>query len=227
MINIKNIHKPSRLTRRSRRFNFAKKPTSSAPTGPIFIGYNNATFNASSETLSLPSGTQVGDLVICQYANGWIPNAISGWTQWDITTSANWQGAVMSKIMTSGDISTGTVTTTYSNGFNGVMSLATFRGFTYSGGIKSFQKAANGAGGGATGPTATGILINDLVLLFGSSRANGVNSCDTGTLLQEFHDSSNAAGSLYDITGIAGSVTPTFSTTGTVNGYYQTTIIIE
>ena len=201
------------------------KPRSAAASLAL-VGYTNSAFAASSKTLSLPVGSQAGHLCILQDANGWDPNTVAGFTTLNRTIQGNWQGYCAWKILTSGDISTGTVTATFSNSFDVVMSLAVFSGFST--GVKT-SGVSTSSGGGTTnvGPSISTITANDYVLYFGSGRFNGTITPNRGTVLQQFNNGGSATGCLFGEVGVTGTINPSWSYSGTPSGYYQTIIVIE
>ncbi len=205
---------------------FYKPHVSTTPVGNLsLVGYNNSSFASDTEILSLPAGSVVGDLCIVQDGHAYTPNTISGFTTLGIVYGGNWMGYSAWKILTSSDISTGTITATFSNGWNGIMSLAVFSGFST--GVKNSGYVGNGTSvTSVTGPSVSGITSNDYVLYFGSGRMGGAVSIDQGTILQQFNNSA-VAGCLCGGTGIVGTVNPVFTYSVSSLGFYQTVIIIE
>src|SRR5436305_4721989 len=76
-------------------------------------------------TLTLPTGTVAGDTAVFFAAGAWQINTPSGWTVVCTPTNAsNWNGAVFTRVLTSGDISTGTATVTFVNTGDAVAAVA-------------------------------------------------------------------------------------------------------
>src|SRR5690348_8305998 len=95
---------------------------------PTIRGSNIQSSSASSYTVSFPAGTLAGDLAVLFAGHAWTVNTPSGWTAQNALPAANFGGAVFSRVLTSGDISTGSVTVTTTGTFNGVLAIVTFVG---------------------------------------------------------------------------------------------------
>ena len=98
---------------------------------PSIRGSGIQSSSASNFTVSWPSGTAAGDFAIIFGLHGFNIITPPGWTTLaNITGSSNVSGAAFSKVLTSGDITTGSVTVSAGGSFNGVFAIVTFVGST-------------------------------------------------------------------------------------------------
>lgn len=175
--------------------------------------------SASSYTLPWPTGTVSGDQVFFFGEHGFAYNLPSGWTQIDNQAGTNVGGAVFTKIMTSGDITTGSVTVTTTGGYNGVCGLISFVGVVS---YRAVSAQRSGTGSSSVVSTAaTTCYANDMILAWGSNRGISTNTISGYTSLRTV-SATEASAILADVVVVATS-TPTFtcaySTAG--SGYYQ------
>lgn len=118
--------------------------------------------------LALPAGTQAGDLAVI-FAAGSATTPTSGWTQLYSSTGTAWDSSCRWKVLTSGDISTGTITFSSTFNFDGVGAIVTFIGST--GGIR--ETGANNSTVPVTLTTSSAVLNTDAALYFMSLRDTG------------------------------------------------------
>jgi len=176
--------------------------------------------SVSSTSVSWPTGTVAGDVVIIFAGHGWNVITPSGWTSLDNTTGTNWNGACIGKVMTSADITAGSVTVTFGGGFNGVVAAVTLKGTTTN---QFVSKASRQSSSGviSTSVAPLGTLSTDLILCFASTRAN-TTCATTGSTDLASQSGSNASGDVASVTGVSGvfgaTVTNTFGAAGT--GFY-------
>lgn len=162
-----------------------------APSGgstvPALRGSVISNSSASSYTLTFPGGTAAGDLAILFYSHGWIGTTPSGWTQLDRHDASNVNGAAFSKALSSGDISTGSVTISFSGTFDGVVGLVVYQTGTYSD-IGVIQAVQSGVSTGSQSFPIGLLSPNVIALTYGGARGNGVVSFSAGNApLQTVH----------------------------------------
>lgn len=201
----------------------ATTPTLRATT---IIGFNNSTVTA-----PFPAGTIAGDVVIILTSSGWNVNTPTGWTAEDVSTGSNTNGACFAKVMTSADITTGSVTVTYGGSYWGVITLSTIVGTTMSG-IRGFNavRSSSGASSVIVAP-AINFLSTDLILCYISNRGSSTDTMTNTSLLQT-STNTDASGYLGKYTGTLSKIalpsaadlseTATYTTAGT--GYYNVVI---
>jgi hypothetical protein len=181
--------------------------------------------SASSYTVSWPSGTQAGDLAIILVGHGWGANTPSGWTAYKNLTGTNWNGAVFTKILTSQDITAGSVTVSFAGSYDGVLAIITFVGFAS---IAEVDAQRNGSGStSVTLNTSGAAQSTDLLVYFGSNRAASTDTVNSGTLQRQANDGANASGCLYTQTGVSGTLSRTFSYSVAGSGNYQAIVFVR
>lgn len=174
------------------------------PTGPMggvysaqIRGQNMVTSSASSQTVTFPAGTGVGDMAILFCSTGYIVNAVSGWTQLDLQSGTNIGGAVFYKWLTSGDIATGSVTVTYTSGYDATAALVVINGATVVAGTAPVVAAIRQQTGASTQALTTpSNFTGAYPIYFAGVRGNVTISCDHGTQLLQQTDSGAACGQL-------------------------------
>jgi hypothetical protein len=182
---------------------------------------------ATTFTINFPAGTVAGDFALLFGGQGYgFPTGTpSGWTLLSaLFPGSNWGGAAYSKTLTSGDISTGHVSLTFSGNYDGVIAIITFVGAT--GGVRN---AVANSGNVPVGVTST-VVAGDWGIYFGSARSNGVLSVSLGTEEQQATSAGgNGCGALYVQGNIAssGTVTPTYSSSASSVACYVCNVIIE
>lgn len=170
-----------------------------SPVGPAALRStgSGASNTGSSVTIPFPTGTQVGDLVVVFVGSPSTPGVPSGWTTNYSTVVPNWLAIVCSKVMTSSDISTGSVTVSWAGSFFNTYQVASFIGPT-----NGIRETDGQAGVNNTGMTTSGAVVaGDIALFFGSGRATGgtvaVCTVNQGTLDQQASDGIIASSCLY------------------------------
>ncbi|HTF69540.1 MAG TPA: hypothetical protein VK638_43365, partial [Edaphobacter sp.] len=194
---------------------------------PLIRGTGIQASSASSYTVSWPSGTVAGDLAVILVGHGFGVATPSGWTSADNSTGSNWNGAVFSKVLTSGDITAGAVTVNVAGSFDGVVAIVTFVGGTA--GIREADVQRNGTGSSSiTLNTSGAVLSTDTCIYFGSNRGASTDTVNRGTLQQQANDSSSASGALYteSITS-GGATTAIFGYSSAGSGNYQAIVVVK
>jgi Putative Ig domain len=180
--------------------------------------------SASSYTVPWPSGTVAGDLAAIVVGHGFSATIPTGWTSLDNQSGSNWNGAVFSRTLTSGDITTGSVPVNFGGTFDGCLAIATLVGSAYYL-APFFTRSSSGATIVVGTPLGT-IAPALFALYFASNRAASTDTINRGTLQQTVNDGSAASGSLYAETAPAYGTTPTMSYSTAGSGYYQGTLLI-
>lgn len=204
------------------QMNNPSNPNSSVPANnPVIRGSAiQAPGSVSSVTVTWPSGTVAGDLAVITISGGFAASGTqftsAGWTQGCNLSASGWSTGVFYKVLTSGDITTGSFTYGPGGTFNIATAVATFVGGTA--GVRSIDCLAPGASSAATETqTSTGVMqLSDIALVFGSIRtASGGSTvwANRGQLLATATDTAIASGSLYasTISYPAGNISPSCS----------------
>jgi hypothetical protein len=127
----------------------------------------------SSITISLPAGSAAGDLALLFSSQGYSQTVPSGWTSIVSRFTGIYTGFAASKVLTSGDITAGSVTVAAAGSFDGFLGMVTFVGGA--GGVREFALANLGAGpSGAYGCFTSSAVINtDIALYWNGDRNSG------------------------------------------------------
>jgi len=132
-------------------------------------------FNANSVVVNWPSGTVAGDLVLIFTGHGWETLAPVGWSQYANLIGTGSNGAVLGRIMTPADISSGSVTVTFGGSFNGVVQAVSIVGSTVAG-IRSVTGFRSGSAASTIPLNGDSSSDRDLALGFAFNRAASNNS---------------------------------------------------
>lgn len=188
------------------------------------ISYVN---NANSLTFTLPASSAEGDWCIIFAGHGFGVNTPTGWNLQESQTGTNWNGAYFEKELSASDISTGTLSITFTGAYYGIVAGISFT--KKPGYIAYYGSSRNSAGAASRALTTNEPLIatGDYVVTFGSGRYNGTVTCDTGSSLQS-SSNLNASGALYGGSrGSSGNFTTTVSYGGgTPTGDFQAVIVM-
>jgi len=194
-------------------------------TYPTIRGSGMQASSASSYSVSWPTGTVAGDLAIIFIGGGWaIASVPTGWALVDQKTAAYWNGSVIAKILTSGDISSGSVTVNMQGTYDSALSIVTFQGGTTGiSGLVSLQDVSGAATRTLTAPSAA---TGSLYLYFGSGRTSAAVSVSVGSALQAQSDGSAASGALYALSGPPFFGSASFNYADLPDGDYQAIIAV-
>lgn len=133
-------------------------------------------------TLSFPVGTASGDFALVffgTYSSG-TTTGPSGWTQLTVFGRNSYDGYVYYKTLTSGDVSTGSVTATQNPDSGTTVALVVMIGNP--GSIRAYDASAAGGSPASIGLAAQ---VNDLAIYFASTETAATTlSFNTGTQLQ-------------------------------------------
>lgn len=123
---------------------------------------------ATSVTIAFPAGSQAGDLAVL-FASGTVNTVPSGWTSLYTNTTLVWFIIVCSKVLTSGDISAGSVTISGSVAFDNHAGIAVFVGA--GGGVRETEGGVTSGGNSTiTNTTTSGVLSTDTAIYWASMR---------------------------------------------------------
>lgn len=183
-----------------------------------------ALLNTSTMTLTLPTGTIAGDRVVLFIEHAYYPSDPSGWTvHYNGTGGSFCIGGVWSKVMSSGDITTGSVSVSFGGSYNGVICLVTFVGPTF--GVRETVTRVNAGNGDAT--LSSAVLDSDTAVYFCSGRGNSTNTVARGTQLQTA-SGSEASGSVYsEDLAASGTYTAGFTHSVAGSGQFDAAIILK
>jgi hypothetical protein len=191
----------------------------------VAIRSSNITYvnNVASQSVPLPAGAAVNDSCFIFAGSGWNINTPTGWTLVDSETGTNANGAAFSKLLTSADITAGSVTVTFGGSYYGHI-VVCMVGAANQRCINFFRDT----GGNTTRTLATGApaTSGDLVLWFSYGRINGAITCNRGATLQTAAQANSSAVCTQETLGASGSVTATFSYSTVPLGDYGFVIVL-
>ena len=194
-------------------------------TTPTVRGNAMNTFNSSGVTISFPTGTIAGDLVVVCVGHGYGNSTPAGWTQLDNLSGTNFNGGAFYRIMSASDITTGNVSVSFSGTYNGVYSITTFTAGTFNKVVPATNagSARNGSGSSSVTVSTDGTPYpSDTMLYFGSNRGGSTNTVSLGALLHSATDGSQASGVTNSGSPASyGGVAPVFSYSSAGSGNYQ------
>jgi hypothetical protein len=147
-------------------------------------------------TVTWPSGTIAGDLALIFVSGSWsMSSPPTGWTLVDQKNGSNWNGAAIAKLLTSTDISAGSVTVTNVGSGDTVISIISFQGNTNGvGGLASLQSGSGVTRRTVAAPTT---VAGARYIFFGSGRTSSTVTISEGTQLQSQSDGVSGSGALY------------------------------
>jgi hypothetical protein len=188
--------------------------------------------SAASYTVAWPAGTVAGDVVFIFAEHGFAYNNPAGWTIFDNQSGSGAGGLTAAKVMTAGDIATGSVTLTTTGTFNGVLALVTVTGTTMAG-IRqpfTFVRSGSGPAAGGTVPLLNGAAYpTDLILAFAGIRATGAIAFSAGFTSLQAVNAASASGAVGKFTGTLGQfgLNETASSAGAGSGYYTSVVALR
>jgi hypothetical protein len=158
--------------------------------------------------------------------HGFAPNTVSGWEMLEQLQGTNWNGAHYIKVLTSADITAGSVTITYSGSFNGVRAGIVFQG-TQRIQIRAFECSRNSSGSSSrTLSTDATPRAGDYVVAFGSARVASAVTCNVGAQLRQVNATSASGVLNGGVLGSDGVVSATFSYGGAPSGDFQAVAVL-
>jgi hypothetical protein len=206
--------------------------TGSGGVAPTVRGTGMQASTAASFTVSWPSGTVAGDLALIFVGGDWnIASTPTGWNLVDSQSGSEWNGSVIGKVLTSTDISTGSVTVTLPYSSDAAVAIITFVGQTTSALYQASQRSSSGASAASLTGNGTQQESTDYMVYFGSNRALSTDTVSLGTQLQQMNNGASGsgvlAGGLVGTSGGPFAVTPTFSFSSAGGGYYVAMISVR
>lgn len=185
---------------------------------PTIRSSNIQSSSASTYTVTWPTGTVVGDLVVIFGGHGFqFSSPPSGWAELDNQQGGNFNGATFAKIMTSGDITTGSVSITTTGAFNGVLVAATITGTTTQG-LKGLKSLRSSGGATAVFMIPPDYQTGDILLAFASQRVAAAVTFSSGITALQSINAANASGAFGTAISTLLGETATFGSAG--SGYY-------
>jgi hypothetical protein len=182
---------------------------------------NNAT--TASLVVPIPATAVAGDRAVLHAEHAYSMSNPTGWTQLENLTGINVNGYCGHKVLTSGDITAGSVTINASGSYYGGAAMTVFVG-------APSIRTHNGnrmMGTPNTLSTDSTPQSGDYAVYFGSSRTNGTASCNVGSALQ----SGTSADAAIVLTGAllaaSGAVSATFTYSGATSGDYQSIVVLQ
>lgn len=189
-------------------------------TAPLIRGSGIQASSASSFTVSWPTGTIAGDQAFILAVGGYHPSCPTGWQAYS-PLGSTWNGVICRKILTSGDITAGSVVVSFDGSYDAVLAIITLQG----GAADLVEVLASSSSGASAALTEPRPGANFYAIYFGSNRAASTDTISRGSLLRQANDGSAASGALYAETApTSGSVTYSYSAGG---GNYQVLLVLE
>lgn len=189
--------------------------------------------SGASLAVSLPAGSAAGDLAIIQTGHFFALTSISpgSWNQLQRDAGTSYvNGATYWKILSSTEISAGSITVGYASSGEGVLAITVFQGATA--GIRETKTQQSGTGSftsPVTAPsTSSAVLNSDKVVYFTMNRAASTDTVNRGSQQRTANNGSLASGCLYteDIV-TSGAVASSFSYTSTGPGYAISIVVVK
>ena len=182
-----------------------------AGTTPTIKSSNLATYSAASIAVPFPVTPSVpvaGDIAVVFCENGFtVPTFPVGWNALYNPLVANYtNGIVVAKILTAGDITTGSCTIGWAGSYDGTYACVIINGASMIGSRDFVGSATAGSTSFASVVTTPSLLMTstDLVLGFASSRGNGAVAITNFTALNTAVTTTNSSGFLGKYTGSIG-----------------------
>lgn len=194
-------------------------------TPPTVRGSNIQNGNASSYTVTWPTGTVAGDLAVILAGHGFGVNSPSGWIVLDNQAGSNANGAMFAKVLTSTDITTGSVTITTGGGYFGIIVCVTFVGATTA--LVGFVGQRSSGGGSPASVNASTVIPGAWNLYFGYNRGTSIGTWSSGTVLQSATTSDGAGAAYIGLPAAPFIGTGAYSSGSTGSGYYIGIMVIN
>lgn len=181
--------------------------------------------NTNSVTFTLPAGSVAGDLCLIFTSHGYDLTVPATWVALSNMRAANLKGVIIHKVLTSGDISTGTVTLGFSSSYWGFVFGLTLAGSL---GIDSVAATNNNSGAASrTVTTDANPLIGDLLILFGAIDVNAaVSSSSLPNLLASDSQTTASAIAKSGVVAVGGAQSATVNYGGSPTGDYQALVAV-
>lgn len=183
--------------------------------------------SGSSFAVSFPSGTQVGDLVVIVCNHDFNLSVPSGWTNQDLHNGTTWNAMTISKVMTSGDISTGSVTISAGGSQDWTYIAAAFIGPTS--GIREVDVISMFGGvQPATITTSGAVIATDMALYFATGRQTGTTlAISRGIAVTAITGANSQANLNSEVLTASGAYATNFTFTLAGNGTYFVVVIVK
>jgi hypothetical protein len=204
-------------------------PGASPPSNPIRGStVKPLTTIVASSTINIPAAAQAGDFAVFYLAHSWtIAGVPTGWTNRSpYGTGPNWNSAIYTKVLTSGDISAGSVACNFDGSGYGFLELVVFVGAT--GGYRDDGGTRNGTGASSrTVTTGTAVQVGDYLLLIGSAYLATAATSSSLSSTVDFGNNPNVSGICrYGLATVAGAQTATVNYAGSPGGDAQVLMAI-
>lgn len=180
--------------------------------------------NGSSANITLPAGAAMGDTLLIMAGHGYAVNTPTGFTALDAQSGSNWNGGVFTKTATASDVTTGYITVSFSNSYNGTVGIVAFNGTIR--GFRDDRMIRSSTGAASVAVTSNVAAVpQDIAIYFGSNRATSSNTVDRGSVLGTASGANGSVILAYEVIGSSGTVTATFSHSIAGSGYYDGIVI--
>jgi len=182
-------------------------------------------FSAASYAVVFPAGSVAGDLCVIATNHGWNAATPAGWTSISNLTGSNTNGMTIYKILTAGDISTGSVTISYGGSFDGCVGVEVYKTGTFSG-VSLGQDARTS---GTTASQALSAIVTNYcaVFTYGGTRANGSVTFANATLNNTISSANASAAVGNYVPSVAGTDSEIISFSASGGGIYAVIAIVQ
>lgn len=176
-------------------------------------------FNNNTITVPWPTGTLEGDTVYIFTSHGWSASNPSGWEVLRNDAGTFINGAVWRKVMTSADISTGSVVINYAGSYYGVAQAITLKG-TPTTILRSIVSNRVGFGSSSVTIASGDTAPNDLLLAFFGNRADSTNSLPSGWITLSSNKDNEASSVFGSLVSTSTSYSDIATASSAGSGYY-------
>lgn len=200
-------------------------------TTPTVRSSSTVTGYESSYNIAWPTGTAEGDVVVIFGGHAYQINTPAGWSLIGTRSDQGFHnGTIIAKVMTSADITAGSVTVATTGSYYGV-----FHAVTLDSSASNFFFSTSGAAFSSSGTTSTSVVVpkvkpTDLCLVFATTRGDvtcTITNASATTI--ESYSGTEASGVVASVVGQAGPLglpaTGSFSSAG--SGYYFGVVVFE
>jgi hypothetical protein len=182
--------------------------------------------SAASYTVTFPTGASAGDLVIIICGSGFGMTLPSTWTWLEHASQSNFLGDVFCKVLTSTDITNGSVTVSQSGTFNAVICAICFVGAPT---IKNVSSTHNATGSATRTVTiSSGFTATDFAVYWGMNRNASADTLNKGSAVQSINAASASGVVTAGTTGATSiTLTASYGTISGTTGDYQGILVLS
>jgi hypothetical protein len=198
---------------------------------PSIRASNIQSFNASSVTITWPTGTIAGDVVIIFVSDGYALNSPADWVILNNTGGNDWaNGLTAIKVMTAADITSGSVTVTLIGAYNGAAAAVTVDGSTLNRMTEALAQRSSGATSYSSASVGGLVKAADTDLIIGFTYIRGAMNPSISNFTQlQLVNASSASGFLGRFASTFGKfgMAETATYPASNNGYYWSLVALR